>query len=72
MFKSATMLRSWPHFILAWAYRPAAALQQATRTVPIVFAMVLDPVGGGIVEGLARPSGNVTGFMQFEYSLSGK
>ena len=40
--------------------------------MPIVFAMVEDPVGAGIVEGLARPGGNVTGFMQFEYSLSGK
>ena len=47
-------------------------LMQATRTVPIVFANVVDPVGGGLVESLARPGGNVTGFTQFEYSLSGK
>ena len=49
-----------------------AALQQATRTVPIVFVMVADPVGAGFVESLARPGGNATGFMQFEYSMSGK
>jgi len=47
-------------------------LQRATRTVPIVFAMALDPVGGGIVESLARPGGNTTGFTMFEYGLSGK
>jgi putative tryptophan/tyrosine transport system substrate-binding protein len=47
-------------------------LLQATRTVPIVFAQVADPVGAGFVDSLSRPGGNVTGFMQFEYSLSGK
>jgi putative ABC transport system substrate-binding protein len=40
--------------------------------VPIVFAMVIDPVGTAFVESLARPGGNITGFMQFEYSLAGK
>ena len=45
---------------------------QATRAVPIVFASVIDPVGAGFVESLARPGGNATGFLQFEYSLSGK
>ena len=49
-----------------------AALQQATRTVPIVFASVIDPVGSGFVDSLARPGGNTTGFLLFEYSLSGK
>jgi ABC-type uncharacterized transport system substrate-binding protein len=49
-----------------------ARLQDATRTVPIVFAFVADPVGAGFVDSLARPGGNTTGFMQFEYSLSGK
>ena len=48
------------------------ALQQATRTVPIVFAQSIDPVGAGFVDSLARPGGNTTGFIQFEYSLSGK
>ena len=47
-------------------------LLQATRTVPIVFAVVTDPVGAGFVDSLARPGGNVTGFMNFEYSFSGK
>jgi putative ABC transport system substrate-binding protein len=46
--------------------------QQTTRTVPIVFAMAVDPMGTGFVESLARPGGNITGFMQFEYTLSGK
>ncbi len=47
-------------------------LLQATRTVPIVFTQVPDPVGAGFVDSLARPGGNATGFIQFEYSLSGK
>jgi len=47
-------------------------LQRATRTVPIVFAQVTDPVGAGLVESLARPGGNATGFALFEYSTSGK
>src|SRR5262245_62646282 len=49
-----------------------AALQNATRTVPIVFASVSDPVGAGYVASLARPGGNTTGFTLFEYSISGK
>jgi putative tryptophan/tyrosine transport system substrate-binding protein len=48
------------------------ALSQATRTVPIVFAQVADPLGSGFVKTMARPGGNVTGFVQFDYSLSGK
>jgi ABC-type uncharacterized transport system substrate-binding protein len=48
------------------------ALQQATHTVPIVFAQSLDPVGAGFVQSLARPRGNMTGFTQFEYSFSAK
>ena len=47
-------------------------LQQASRTVPIVFAQQIDPVGAGNVETLARPNSNTTGFLQFEYSLSAK
>ena len=58
---------SWP--LAAAAVGP---LLQATRTVPIVFVHVADPVGAGFVESLARPGGNATGFMQFEYSMSGK
>ena len=49
-----------------------APLLQATRTVPIVFVVVIDPVGAGFVANLARPSGNATGFLMFEYGLSGK
>jgi putative tryptophan/tyrosine transport system substrate-binding protein len=47
-------------------------LLQATRAVPIVFVIVPDPVGSGVVDSLSRPGGNATGFMMFEYSLSGK
>jgi putative ABC transport system substrate-binding protein len=47
-------------------------LLQATRAVPIVFVIVPDPVGAGFVDNLARPGGNATGFLQFEYALSGK
>jgi ABC transporter substrate binding protein len=47
-------------------------LQKATRSVPIVFAQVVDPVGSGFVETLARPGGNITGFSVFEYGISGK
>jgi putative ABC transport system substrate-binding protein len=61
-----------PDVILASGTSGLAQLLQATRTVPIVFVNVADPVGAGFVESLARPGGNVTGFMQFEYSLSGK
>jgi putative tryptophan/tyrosine transport system substrate-binding protein len=61
-----------PDVILAAGSPVVAALQQATRTVPIVFAQVADPVGGGFVDSLARPGGNATGFMNFEYSLGGK
>jgi putative ABC transport system substrate-binding protein len=50
----------------------AAPLLQATRTVPIVFVVVIDPVGAGFVASLARPGGNATGFTTFEYGLSGK
>jgi putative ABC transport system substrate-binding protein len=49
-----------------------APLLQATRTVPIVFAVIIDPVGAGFVDSLARPGGNATGFTVFEYGMSGK
>ena len=61
-----------PDVILASGTSPMAPLLQATRTVPIVFVNVADPVGAGFVDSLARPGGNATGFIQFEYSLSGK
>jgi len=61
-----------PDVILAAAVPSVQALQRATRTVPIVFANVSDPVASGFVKSLARPGGNTTGFMQFEFGLSGK
>jgi putative ABC transport system substrate-binding protein len=61
-----------PDVILASGTAALGPLLQATRTVPIVFVNVSDPVGGGFVDSLSRPGGNATGFMQFEYSLSGK
>jgi putative ABC transport system substrate-binding protein len=61
-----------PDVILAHGAATAATLQQATRTVPIVFPVAIDPVGAGLVESLARPGGNATGFMVFEYSIGGK
>ena len=61
-----------PDVILAHGASTVGPLLQATRTVPIVFPVVVDPVGAGFVDSLARPGGNATGFMAFEYSLSGK
>jgi ABC-type uncharacterized transport system substrate-binding protein len=61
-----------PDVILAQAATTVGPLLQATRTVPIVFPGIVDPVGAGYVDSLARPGGNVTGFMNYEYSLAGK
>jgi putative tryptophan/tyrosine transport system substrate-binding protein len=61
-----------PNAVLASGTLSVAALQQVTRSIPIVFVQVSDPVGAGVVNTLARPGGNTTGFMNFEYSLSGK
>jgi ABC-type uncharacterized transport system substrate-binding protein len=61
-----------PDVILSTGTASLAPLLQATRTVPIVFNNVADPVGAGFVDSLSRPGGNATGFMQFEYDLSGK
>jgi putative ABC transport system substrate-binding protein len=61
-----------PDVILAATTPCVVALQQATHNVPIVFAAVVDPVGAGFVASLARPGGNATGFLVFEYALSGK
>src|SRR5262245_395377 len=58
--------------IVAVASPRVAALKRVTRCVPIVFAGVIDPVGAGFVNSLARPGGNATGFAAFEYSISGK
>jgi putative tryptophan/tyrosine transport system substrate-binding protein len=68
----AELIAFAPDVILAPGSGVVGSLLQATRTVPIVFVVVPDPVGAGFVESLARPGGNATGFMQFEYGLSGK
>jgi putative ABC transport system substrate-binding protein len=60
-----------PDVIVAAGSAAMVALQQTTRTVPIIFVTIIDPVGAGFVESLARPGGNVTGFSLFEYGLSG-
>ena len=61
-----------PEVILAGVGPTTSTLQQVTRTIPIVMAQGIDPVGNGFVDSLARPGGNTTGFIQFEYSLAGK
>jgi putative ABC transport system substrate-binding protein len=61
-----------PDVILANAGSIVGALQQASRTVPIIFVTTIDPVGGGWVQSLARPGGNATGFMATEFSIGGK
>ena len=61
-----------PDIVLAENTISVTALQHVTRTLPIVFAIVPDPVGAGFVDSLSRPGGNITGFMVFEYGFSGK
>ena len=61
-----------PDVIVALGYAIVSALQKATRSVPIVFTNVIDPVGGGLVESLARPGGNTTGFASPEFGFAGK
>jgi putative tryptophan/tyrosine transport system substrate-binding protein len=69
---SAELAALAPDVILAHGASTVGPLLQASRTVPIVFPAVVDPVGAGFVDSLARPGGNATGFLSFEYSLSGK
>jgi len=69
---AAELVALTPDVVLAGVGATIPALLETSRTVPIVFAQGLDPVGAGFVESLARPGGNATGFTQFEYSLSGK
>jgi putative tryptophan/tyrosine transport system substrate-binding protein len=69
---AAELVALAPDVIFALGTANVGWLLQATRTVPIVFAYTADPVGAGFVESLARPGGNATGFLQFEYGLSGK
>ena len=61
-----------PDLIFCVGSQPVAAMQQATSTIPIVFMNATDPVGAGVVQNMAHPGGNITGFTNFEYSMSGK
>jgi putative ABC transport system substrate-binding protein len=69
---AAELVALAPDVLLATGSPPVAAFQQTTRTVPIVFVLVSDPVGAGFVDSLARPGGNTTGFTNFEYGISAK
>jgi putative ABC transport system substrate-binding protein len=66
------LVAATPDVILGATNQALAALRQATRNLPIVFVIAIDPVGDGSVTSLARPGGNATGFLLFEYSISGK
>jgi putative ABC transport system substrate-binding protein len=69
---AAELVALAPDIIMTIGTLGVTALQQVTRTLPIVFVAVIDPVGAGVVDSLARPGGNATGFLVFEYSLGGK
>jgi putative ABC transport system substrate-binding protein len=69
---AAELIALRPDVFLASGSLSVAALKRVTRTVPVVFVGVADPEGGGFVDSLSRPGGNVTGFMLYEYSFSGK
>src|SRR5262245_17968784 len=69
---AAELLALAPDAIVATGVSTVGPLFQLTRTVPVVFPAASDPVAAGLVESLARPRGNATGFLSFEYSLSGK
>jgi putative tryptophan/tyrosine transport system substrate-binding protein len=69
---AAELVALGPDVVLAGVGATTTTFQQISRTVPIIFAQSIDPVGNGYVESLARPGGNTTGFTQFEYGLSAK
>ena len=69
---AAELVGLQPDVLVVSGASALAPLLHETRTLPIVFVSVADPVGAGFVETMARPGGNATGFIQFEYSLSGK
>ena len=69
---AAELVALTPDVVLATGAAGVAPLLQVTRTVPVVFVLVPDPVGAGFVDSLARPGGNATGFVQFDYGISGK
>ena len=66
---AAELVATAPDVVLAHGVSGTGAMLQATRTIPIVFPVVGDPVAAGIVDSLARPGGNITGFMTFEYGI---
>src|SRR6516225_9907656 len=70
--QAAELVALAPDVVLASSLPVVQPLLQATRTVPVVFAQVVDPVGAGVVASLARPGGNATGFTIFEFSIAGK
>jgi putative ABC transport system substrate-binding protein len=69
---AAGLVAAKPDVIFASTTRALTAARQATRTIPIVFASVSDPVAQGFVDGLAHPGGNITGFGLYEFSIGGK
>jgi len=69
---AAELVALAPNVLLAHSSAAVAPLLQATRTIPIVFTAVADPVGAGYVDSLARPGGNATGFLVYEYSIAAK
>ena len=69
---AAELVELAPDVILSAGSPSVAALQQTTRTVPVVFVGVVDPVSSGVVDSLAQPGGNITGFHVYEYSIAGK
>ena len=69
---AAELIALGPDVVLASTTAAVAQLQQASRTVPIVFVSAIDPVGSGLITSMARPGGNVTGFVIFEYALAAK
>jgi len=70
--QAAELLNLKPDVIFAGGAIPLSALQQETRTVPLVFAAVTEPVAGGFVDSMSRPGGNITGFTNFQYTMAGK
>jgi len=69
---AAELVALKPDAILATTTPAVIALQKASRTVPIVFVLVIDPVGSGLIASMSRPGGNATGFVSFEYALAAK
>jgi putative ABC transport system substrate-binding protein len=69
---AAELVALAPDVIVAAGTSTVGPILQATRSIPVVFPTVLDPVGAGFVENLARPGGNATGFLLYEYSMAGK